>query len=110
MLTLAICAQWFGHVGARIRAIRVRTLAVVLSKLITQSSINRRCRDLAGVMSRMVETVAERMGIIHRALPGARHRAVPLMRRCRGERHRLFGHEASIGRGGSDRTGTTAAS
>ena len=28
---------------------------------------------------------------------------VPLMRRCRGKRRRLFGDEAAIGRGGSDR-------
>jgi hypothetical protein len=28
---------------------------------------------------------------------------VPLLRRCRGERHRLFGEEAQVGRGGSDR-------
>ena len=103
VLTLAICAQWFGtSERAFVRYVSEHWQSY-FPKLVTQSSINRRCRDLAGVMSRMVEAVAERMGSYTAPYQALDTVAVPLMRRCRGERHRLFGHEASIGRGGSDR-------
>ena len=65
VLTLAICAQWFGT-GARIRALRVRTLAVVLSQA-GSITPRRPCR-------RPVTEPRERMGWPYQTC---------VMRRCR---------------------------
>jgi len=103
VLTLSICAQWFGSSERAFVRYVSRHWHGYFPRLLSQSAINRRCRDLAGVMSQMVEVVAERLGAYTSAYQAMDTVPLPLMRRCRGDRHRLFGHEASIGRGGSDR-------
>ena len=103
VLTLSICAQWFGSSERAFVRYVSRHWHGYFPRLLSQSAINRRCRDLAGVMSQMVEVVAERLGAYTSPYQAMDTVPLPLMRRCRGERHRLFGHEASIGRGGSDR-------
>ena len=103
VLTLAICAQWFGSSErAFVRDVSQHWRGY-FPRLLSQSAINRRCRDLAGVMSHMSVAAAERLGSYTASYQALDTVALPLMRRCRGERHRVFGHEASIGRGGSDR-------
>lgn len=74
--------------------------------MLRQRACNRRVRDLTFVLDALGPALAQRLG--PRLLPGAVSEVldgvpVPLMRRCRGERHRLFGDEAGVGRGGSDR-------
>jgi hypothetical protein len=74
-------------------------------QMLSQSAFNRRVRDLSGVLCRLGPDVARAL----EAVVGAPFYEVidavpvPLMRRCRGERHRLFAGEAQVGRGGSDR-------
>lgn len=103
VLTLSICAQWFGTSERAFVRYASQHWRSYFPRLLSQSSINRRCRDLAGVMSQMAEVVAERLGSYTACYQAIDTVPLPLMRRCRGERHRVFGHEASIGRGGSDR-------
>jgi len=74
-------------------------------RLLSQSAFNRRTRDLALVLGQLGPRVADRffpllVDSAYEVLDGL---PVPLMRRCRGDQHRLFGSEAGIGRGGSDR-------
>jgi hypothetical protein len=74
-----------------------------------QSTFNRRVRDLEGVLSALGPLIAHQL----LAQGGERSAAdgyevldatpVPLMRRCRGNRHKCFGDEAAFGTGGSDR-------
>ena len=103
VLTLAICAQWSGTSERAFVRYVSEHWRDYFPRVLSQSSINRRCRDLAGVMSQMVVEVADRLGAYTACYQALDTVAVPLMRRCRGDRHRLFGHEASIGKGGSDR-------
>lgn len=79
-------------------------------RLLSQSQFNRRARDLQGVFARLAPLLAEQiittlhLDALYEALDGV---PVPLMARCRGNRHRCFAGRplgtASIGCGGSDR-------
>jgi hypothetical protein len=82
-----------------------KALRAYFPHLVSQSAFNRRLRDLAGALARLVPAVAARTSALlgesaYQVLDGV---PVPLARRCRGERHRLFADEAAIGRGGSER-------
>jgi len=103
ILTLALCAQWWGRSErAFVRHVRAHWRAY-FPRLLSQSAYNRRCRDLAGVLVTLVPVVAQELraaGAVYEVLDTV---AVPLLRRCRGQHHRLFGNEAAIGRGGSDK-------
>jgi len=72
--------------------------------LLSQSAFNRRARDLWGVCAALGPAVAAALATqvgtaAYAAVDGV---PVPLMRRCRGRRRRLFRDEAGFGRGGSD--------
>jgi hypothetical protein len=107
VLTLVLLAQWRLDRSERamLRYAR-RHWRRYFPRLLSQSAFNRRVRDLAGVLCRLGPTLAEPAPGLHgkapayAALDGA---PVPLMRRCRGRRHRCFGDEAAFGRGGSDK-------
>jgi hypothetical protein len=106
VLTVLVLGQWqrsrserefLAYVQAHWRAYFPRQLS--------QSAFNRRARHLGGVLAylgpRVRQQVAERLGpSAYEVLDGM---PVPLLRRCRGQRHRLFGAEAGIGRGGADK-------
>jgi hypothetical protein len=103
VLTLVVCAQWLGcperalgrHAAAHWRA--------YFPRLLDQSAFNRRARDLAGALVALIPLVADRLGAAlapYQVFDGV---PVPLARRVRGRRRRLFGDEAAIGKGGSDR-------
>jgi hypothetical protein len=106
VLTLAVLAQW--HPRRSERAFvryAARHWRRYFPRLLSPSAFNRRARDLGGVLAQLgpalAAAVARRLGTAaYEVLDGV---PVPLMRRCRGERHRLFGNEAGLGRGGSDR-------
>jgi hypothetical protein len=72
----------------------------------SQSAYNRRTRDLAPVVAALGPAVAER---VVAGWPGAHCEAVdgvpvPLARRCRGAKRRLFAaDQAALGKGGSDK-------
>jgi hypothetical protein len=74
-------------------------------RLLSPSANNRCIRDLALVRCQVGPRVAEHpcpllLGSDDEVLDGL---PVPLLCCCRGDRHRLFGDEAGMGRGGSDR-------
>lgn len=103
VLTLALCAQWFGpSERAFIRYIMEHWRAY-FPRLLSQSAFNRRSRDLAGVLVHLVAVIARQLQAYLAPYQVLDTVPVPLMRRCRGHRHRLFGDEAAIGRGGSDK-------
>ena len=103
VLTLMLCGQWFGtserafvrHVSEHWRS--------YFPNMLTQSAFNRRSRDLCGVVIALSGTVAEELGAYTSAYQAIDSVPVPLARMCRGDRHRLFGDESAIGKGGSDR-------
>lgn len=107
VLTLVLLAQWRPDRSESgfLRLVAQRWRAY-FPRLLSQSAFNRRARDLAGVLCALgplvSQVVAHRLGLVaaYETLDGV---PVPLMRRCRGERHRLFANEAAVGRGGSDR-------
>jgi hypothetical protein len=108
VLTLALLAQWRLDRSERVMLCYARRhWRQYFPRLLTQSAFNRRVRDLAGVLCRLGPALGERAPSLLEAMPpyevvdGV---GVPLLRRCRGLRHRCFGDEAAIGRGGSDRT------
>jgi hypothetical protein len=75
-------------------------------RMLKQSAFNVRARDLAGALCQLGPLIAEQMrrelGLdwSFEVIDGV---GVPLMRRCRGDRHRLFGNEAAVGRAGADK-------
>jgi hypothetical protein len=71
--------------------------------LLDQSAHNRRVRDLMGVMIFLIQRVAEELAAQLAAYQTFDLVPLPLLRRCRGVKHRLFANEADIGYGGSDR-------
>jgi ribosome modulation factor len=107
VLTLMLLAQWH---PSRSESAFLRYAAqhwrAYFPRLLDQSAFTRRARDLAGVLAafgpllhaRLVEALG-RAGR-YRVVDGV---PVPLMRLCRGRRHRLFAHEAAVGYGGSDK-------
>jgi len=106
VLTLALIAQWQeGRSESAFLRYAHNHWRSYFPQLLSQSAFNRRARDLAGVLCRLGVLAAQQAGKLlahgpaYQALDGV---AVPLMRRCRGDRHRLFAEEAAIGRGGSD--------
>ena len=103
VLTLAILGHWTGRKeNALIRYAREHWRAY-FPRLLDQSAFNRRVRDLTGLMMHLIPRVAAKLGAEFAAYQVFDGVPVPLMARCRGREHRLFGDEAGIGRGGSDR-------
>ena len=103
VLTLAICAQWHGTSERAFLRFAAQYWRAYFPRLLSQSACNRRCRDLAGVLTRLSGMVAQELGGYATPYQVLDSLPVRLMRRCRGQRRRLFGNEASVGKGGSDR-------
>lgn len=102
VLTLIICAQWYhGSERAFLRHVLANWRSY-FPRLLSQSAFNRRSRDLAGVLTPLVGVIATQLEAYLAPYQVLDTLPVPLMRRCRGQRHRLFADEAAIGKGGSD--------
>jgi len=103
VITLAILQQASGKAeGAFLTFVRAYWSAY-FPRLLERTAFNRRVRDLCGVMMHLTPHLARELGAetaVYQALDTV---PVPLMRRGRGDRHRTFGCEASIGRGGPDK-------
>ena len=105
-LTLAILGQWQGRRSERaFLRYAVAHWRSYFPRLLSPAAFNRRARDLGGALCALGPLVAARLAAL--LPPGPRYQAldgvpVPLLRRCRGDRPKLFGAEAAIGRGGSD--------
>ncbi len=104
VLTLALCAQWHGTSERAFLRFASQYWRAYFPRLLSQSATNRRCRDLAGVLSNLSGMVAQEMESYAAPYQVLDTLPVRLMRPCRGRRRRLFGNEASMGKGGSDRT------
>ena len=103
VLTLALCAQWWGRSErAFLRYVRHHWRAY-FPRVLSQSAYNRRCRALAERLVALIPAVAAQLQAATAAYQVVDTVAVPLLRRCRGQRQRLFGEIAAIGRGGSDK-------
>jgi len=107
VLTLMLLAQWQASGSERqFIAWAARHWRAYFPRLLSQSAFNRRARHLYGVLAQLADWVRQAVeeqldGVrIYEVLDGV---GVPLMRRCRGQRHRCFGIEADIGRGSSDK-------
>jgi hypothetical protein len=106
VLTLTILAQWQQDRSERaFGAYAAQHWRSYFPRLLSQSQFNRRSRDLCGVLCALGPAVAQRLAQTlgtpaYEVLDGV---PVPVMRRCRGDRHRCFGSEAQVGRGGSDK-------
>jgi hypothetical protein len=106
VLTLAILAQWQPDRSERAFGVYAAThWRSYFPHLLSQSQFNRRVRDVCGVLCRLGPAQARALTAqlgppAYEVLDGL---PVPLMRRCRGDRHRCFGAEAQVGRGGSDK-------
>jgi hypothetical protein len=105
VVTLALLFQWLPHGSERrFLSYAARQWRAYFPRLLSQSAFNRRMRDLGLVLSQLGPHVAREL------CPALRRGAyevvdglpIPLMRRCRGDQHRLFADDAGIGRGGSD--------
>ena len=103
VLTLMLCAQWMGKSERRFLRYVSEHWRSYFPRMLSQGAFNRRSRDLAGVVIALSAVVADRLVAHSSAYQSMDSVPVPLMRRCRGRRHRLFGDEAGIGPGGSDR-------
>src|SRR5947209_4316778 len=107
VLTIAVLSHWQERSSERgfVRYVRAHWQAY-FPRMLSQSAFNRRVRDLTHVLETLGPTLASQItsslvpGAVYEVLDGV---PVPVMRRCRGERHRLFGDEAGVGRGGTDR-------
>jgi hypothetical protein len=107
ILTLALLEQWRPDHSETAFLVWVRThWQRYFPRLLSQSAFNRRVRDLAGVLCRLGPDVCQ---MLERLVGTPDYEVidavpVPLMRRRRGEHHRLFANEAQVGRGGTDRS------
>lgn len=102
VLTLMLLAQWAGGSERALLRYAAEHWPAYFPRLLHQSAFNRRTRDLGGVAVVLGQTIAQGLGAAlapYQVLDGV---PVPLARRCRGDRHRLFGLEAQVGKGGSD--------
>ena len=107
VLTLALLAQWEPHRSERafLRYVREHWRSY-FPRPLSQSAFNRRTRDLMGVLCQLGPAISQATHQVLGSTPAYEVLdtvPVPLMRRCRGVRRRLFGVEAAIGCGGSDR-------
>ena len=101
-LTLAVCAQWRGTSEREFLRYASQNRLPWFPHLPSQSALNRRIRKLSGVLVQLAGAVAQEMQAYAAPYQALDTVPVPLMRRCRGQKHKLFGVEADIGRGGSD--------
>src|SRR4029079_5849022 len=109
VLTLMVLGQWQPDRSETAFLAWVRThWQAYFPRLLSQSAFNRRARDLMPVLCALGPAVhtrlAQELGATGAAtwadlVEGLAGVPVPLLRRCRGDRHRLFTDEADVGRG-----------
>jgi hypothetical protein len=102
VITLMILAQCHGRSETAFLVFVRRYWHQYFPRVLHQSAFNRRARGLVGVLAHLITQVAVRLQAYLALYEAIDCVPVPLMSRCRGLRHRLFGSEASLGKGGSD--------
>ena len=107
VLSVVVLTQWqqSRSESAFVRYVRHHWRAY-FPRVLSQSAFNRRARDLMGVLCALGPAISRRLDQalgstpLYEVLDTV---PVPLMRRCRGDQQHLFGLEAAIGQGGSDK-------
>lgn len=103
VLTLMLLTQWLGGKERAMLRYAAQQWRAYFPRLLDQSAFNRRTRDLGGVAVTLALEVAQVLGAALAPYQALDCVPVPLARRCRGDRHRQFGLEAQVGKGGSDK-------
>jgi hypothetical protein len=107
ILTLALCVQWLKWSERKLIAYIKTHWQAYFPSLVSQPEYNRRFRALASCLAYIVPQVEAAMQAFLSHC-GANYEIfdcvpVPLMKRCRGEKAKLFSRQiANIGKGGSD--------
>jgi hypothetical protein len=107
ILALAVLAQWEPHrcESCFVRFVRAHWRRY-FPRMLSQSAFTRRVHALWAALCQLGPAIAGETERLLGAAPAYEvwdGVPIPLMRRCRGRRHRSFGDEAGFGRGGSDR-------
>lgn len=103
ILTLGLCAQWLKWPERRLLEYVKDHWHAYFPHLLSQSEYNRRFNALADRMTRLVPLIKQQVEGYCPNYEVLDCVPVPLMKRCRGERHKLFSPQiANIGKGGSD--------
>ena len=104
VLTLVLCAQWWGRSERAFLRYARAHWRPYFPRFLSQSAYkptqSRLGRGLGGFGAGSSAGSLRAAGAAYEVLDTV---AVPLLRRCRGQYHRLFADEAAIGRGGSDK-------
>lgn len=104
IMTLGLCSQWLKWPERRLLKYVKDHWHSYFPRLLSQSEYNRRFNALANRMAYLVPLVKGQMTGYCRSYEVLDCVPVPLMKRCRGQRGKLFSPEiANIGKGGSDR-------
>jgi len=103
VLTLTVCAQWLRRSERALGRYALTHWRAYFPRLLSQSASNRRSRRLAGVLVHLGPLVAQALAAWTSVYQVVDMVPVPLLRRCRGQHHRLLATEAASGKGGSDR-------
>lgn len=104
VLTLQVIGQWRGSSERALLRWAEAELHDAFPVLLSQSAFNRRLRRLGPVCTRLMVLLGDLLEIEPAPYEVVDTIGVPLVRRCRGKKHRLFGDEAGIGVGGSEHT------
>jgi len=104
VLTLMLVRQWLGSSERALVRRAATQWRAYFPRMLSQSAFNRRARDLGGACTALGGLIAEELDAVHTPDQMTDAVPVPVARMCRGQRHRLFADDASIGRGGSDRS------
>jgi hypothetical protein len=103
IITLALCAQWIKWSERKLIQYVKDHWQAYFPSLVGQSEYNKRFKKLANHLAYLVPQVETAMHNFLSSYEVFDCVPVPLMKRCRGERTKLFKPEiANIGKGGSD--------
>jgi hypothetical protein len=104
VITLALCVQWLKWSERKLMSYVKNHWQDYFPHLLSQSEYNRRFNALASRLANLVPQVEVALETYITDYEVLDCVPVPLMKRCRGDRTRLFQPEiANIGKGGSDR-------
>jgi len=104
IMTLGLCAQWLKWPERKLLMYVEKHWGAYFPHLLSQSEYNRRFNALAERLSYLVPLIRSQITGYCPSYEIMDCVPVPLMKRCRGEKAKLFKREiANIGKGGSDR-------
>lgn len=103
VLTLVLVGQWRGSSERSLLRWATTDLRAYFPVILSQSAFNRRVRTLGPLCVKLMLALADLLEGATSPYQVVDATPLPLLRGCRGVRHRLFADEAAVGHGGSDR-------